>query len=264
MHEVEAGPHMAVAKYQRSQNDALGQDVVDASPGLRLFHSFLGIDDHVVLRHILVALPVVGVVLFGLDLAHYLLHAVAGDNVVDGAVAAAAGEVFGVRFQRRQLLGLVVVKYGVFMVQVSVVHLPQHLVLVGRETPDLVVAVVAGLEIARPDFHQVDVAVSHGALAGEDAVRGIEEDGIPHFQRFDLLRQVGVLKLGDVPFIAASNGGRFLAGKVNGKDLLRRRAEGQRSENCSKSAKQKCFFHILYPFIDCSLFVYFIKMRQAF
>ena len=215
MREVEAGPDVAVAKNERSQDNTLGHDVVDAAAVHRLGHRFLGVDDHVVLGDVLVALPVVGVILLGLDSIHDLPHAVTGDNVVDGAIAAAAGECPFGRRQGHQAFS-VVVEYRVLMVEVGVVRLAQHLVLVVGEAPDLVVAVVAGLEIARPDFHQVDVAVGHGAETGEDAVRGLHKERVPHLQGFHLIGQVLVLQFRDVAAaVAAGYGGRLLAGHVD-------------------------------------------------
>ena len=215
MREVEAGPDVAVAKNERSQNDALRHDVVDAAPVHRLGHRFLGVDDHVVLGDVLVALPVVGVILLGLDLVHDLPHAVSCDNVVNGSVAAAARECLLGRRQGHQTFR-VVVEYRVFVVEVGVVRLAQHLVLVVGEAPDLVVAVVAGLEIARPDFHQVDVAVGHGAETGEDAVWRFHKERVAHLQGFHLIGQILVLQFRDVAAaVAAGYGWRLLAGHVD-------------------------------------------------
>ena len=215
MREVEAGSDVAVAKNKRSQNDALRHDVVDAAAVHRLGHRFLGVDDHVVLGDVFVALPVVGVILLGLDSIHDLSHAVTGDNIVDGSVAAAAGERLLDRRQGHQTFR-VVVENRVLMVEVGVVRLAQHLVLVVGEAPDLVVAVVAGLEVTRPDFHQIDVAVGHGAEPGEDAVRRFHKERVAHLQGFHLIGQVLVLQFRDVAAaVAAGKGWRLLAGHVD-------------------------------------------------
>ena len=212
--QPQAGFDVAVTKQQGPVDDAVRHKVVDAAFPFGILVGVLGVADEVILRHVFRNFPDVGVEggrlrsgKVGLDLGLLLFRELAQRR----AVLVAAAEMLHAALLAvgRQFSAGLGVEDVVFLGRVGVFHPAHQGVLVVGEVEDLPVAVVAGLKIARPHFHHVDVAVSHAHGAGEDPLGGLEYDLIPVLQGFDLFREIRVLKLRNVRSHDLHGAGRF-------------------------------------------------------
>ena len=201
--QPQTGFDIAVAKQQGPVDDAVRHEVVDAAFPFGILVGVLGIADKVILRHVFRHFPNVGVESgrlrggkVGLDLGLLLFRQLGKSRAV--LVAAAEmlhAALLAVGCQFPAGLG---VEDVVFLGRVGVLHPANQCVLVIGEVEDLPVSVVAGLKIARPHFHHVDVAVSNAHGAGENSLGGLEYDLVFVLQGFDLFREIRVLKFRDV------------------------------------------------------------------